>query len=160
MDWEAFQAALVRLKAGKPATVPCYDYSTHCRIEESRVIPAGSLIVVEGLWVLRKAAIRRLFSLRIFVDCSTAERLRRRIARDCKARGRTVRSVREQFARAVEPMHQRFVTPQSKWADMSCLNGANEEEVAAVVERIRVLLESKQADRVRGQVETQGPNRK
>jgi len=144
VDWEAFQAALVKLKEGKPATVPCYDYSTHCRFAKGRMLRPKALIVVDGLWVLRKSAIRRLFDLRVFVDCSTVERLRRRIARDCDARGRTVRSVREQFAKTVEPMHQRYVVPQAKWADMTCLNGATDEEIAAVIERIRVVLEGNQ----------------
>src|SRR5882724_6607891 len=74
--------------------------------------------LIDGLWLLRRPAIRRLFGLRVFLECPVRTRLRRRLNRDLRSRGRTRAGVEAQFWKTVEPMHRKFVLPQRRWADV------------------------------------------
>lgn len=116
LDWERFEDCLRSLAQGAPARRPSYDFARHARVALAAFRPRP-LVIVDGLWLLRRPAIRELFDLRVFVDCPEPERLRRRIARDTAERGRTPASVRAQF-RTVAAMHERFVAPQAAWADL------------------------------------------
>jgi uridine kinase len=115
VDWKTFEAALSSLSRGKPAFVPEYDFATHTRKGGGMIEPAP-VIILDGLWSLRSPRVRRLVDLGIFMDCPARTRLRRRLERDTRTRGRTASSVRRQFRASVEPMHVRFVEPQRKWA--------------------------------------------
>jgi uridine kinase len=118
IDWKCFQKALTLLSRGHSALCPRYDFPTHCRRGRARTVKPRPVILVEGLWLLRPAPLRRLFKLRIFLDCREETRLSRRLRRDLRTRGRDERSVRGQFRAMVQPMHSRFVQPQAKWADV------------------------------------------
>jgi uridine kinase len=132
LDWEAFAHALSSAASGLAATVPCYDFATHSRQAESRTVSPGRFVVVDGLWLLRRPDVRRLFHLRIFLDCPAHLRLQRRLQRDQACRGRNARSIRVQFRTMVEPMHRRFVAPQAKWADLVIRGACAPADVRAV----------------------------
>ena len=117
IDWPLFENAVRDLLAGKTARLPCYDFSTHCRSGFKSIKPRR-FILVDGLWLLRRPGLRRNFALRVFLDCPGTLRLKRRLKRDARERGRTIASVRAQFRATVEPMHARFVVPQRRWANV------------------------------------------
>lgn len=139
IDWDTLEGVLRRLRDGRPARVPGYDFCTHCRKRAQQLLPPKPVVLVDGLWALRRARLRQLFDLRVFVACPASVRLRRRLARDLLTRGRTRASVLSQFRLTVEPMHRRFVEPQLKWADIVLRKGWREWEVQFVAEVIRSL---------------------
>lgn len=118
IDWPAMERVIRELLSGRPAAVPGYDFTTHCRLKNTRLLSPKPIILLDGLWLLRRPSLRRLFSLRIFLDCPFASRLQRRMARDLVSRGRTRSSIAQQFRRTVEPMHALYVEPQSALADV------------------------------------------
>jgi uridine kinase len=143
IDWEALEEAVRRLRAGRPACVPCYDFSTHCRHSSQRSLFPKSVVLVDGLWAWYRSSLRRMLDVRIFLTCPARTRLRRRLARDLKARGRTAESVRKQFRLTVEPMHRRFVEPQAQWADLILREGWGRWEAGVIVEVVRSLKEER-----------------
>lgn len=138
IDWPRFQQTLRTLHLGRPARVPVYDFATHCRRTEKLLRPTH-IVLVDGLWLLRRSELRRLFDFAIFLNVSAARRLARRLKRDALERGRNPASVREQFRRAVEPMHRKYVRPQAGWADVVLTRTCNAAQVATIAARIRAL---------------------
>ncbi len=136
IDWDCLETTLKQLIARKPAQVPCYDFKTHCRGTEQKVMAAKPVIIVDGLWLLRRPSIRKLFNVKVFIECATPLRFQRRMRRDVDERGRTEDSVCEQFIETVAPMHKKFVQPQAKWADVVLSGTFGEPEVKALVKRI------------------------
>ena len=132
IDWPLFHQTVLRLKAGKPARAPRYDFKTHTRFRSESLIQPKPFVLVDGLWVLRPPRIRRLFDFSIFLDCSRSTRLRRRLSRDRLARGRTRESICAQFVRAVEPMHERFVLPQARHARFILNKAIGQKEVRSL----------------------------
>lgn len=118
VDWRCLERVLSDCRAGRPTRLPRYDFRTHTRIAPLAPWQPKPIVLVEGLWLLRSGAIRRLFDLRIFIDCPERVRLHRRLVRDVHHRGRDAESVRGQFRRSVAPMHHRFVAPQKRWANI------------------------------------------
>ena len=117
--------------------MPCYDFKTHCRLPNQKVLQPKPVILMDGLWLMRRPSLRRLFALRIFLKCPIRTRLQRRLARDVRSRGRTAVAVKHQFWKTVEPMHREFVEPQQWWADLVLAPGWGEEEVGEIAERLR-----------------------
>ena len=119
IDWPVLEAVLRKCsRGGAMLLLPCYDFKTHCRRSERRILRPKPIILVDGLWLLIRPSIRSFFAFKIFLDCSARTRFRRRLARDRRERGRTKASVKEQFRQTVEPMHRRYVAPQAKYADV------------------------------------------
>jgi uridine kinase len=118
VSWGEAEAALKDLLAGRTTRIPDYDFKRHCRTNRARLVRPRPIILMDGLWLLRRRSLRRLLTLSIFVDCPTHLRLRRRLERDLRGRGRSATSVREQFRVTVEPMHRRYVAPQKYKADV------------------------------------------
>jgi uridine kinase len=137
IDWRSVEAVLERLLAGRPARVPQYDFTTHSRVPTVKILKPGRIILLEGLWLLRRPAIRRLTSVSLFLNCPSGTRLRRRLARDLASRGRTRSSIRMQFQRTVEPMHARYVAPQAPRADFVFQESPGPREVRWVVGLLR-----------------------
>jgi len=136
IDWPAIEAALHSLAAGRPARIPSYDFATHSR-KTFRILRPKQIILVDGLWLLRRRSVRHLFRVRIFIDCPTKLRLRRRLARDLEARGRTAVSVRTQFWGMVEPMHRLYVAPQAHHADIVLRGSVHASDVTRLAAQIR-----------------------
>lgn len=140
IDWPAFERALLQLSKGRTVRVPRYDFSTHSRRVRWERLQPRALILVEGLWLLRRPAIRRLFGLRLFLECPTSVQLRRRLARDLASRGRSRASVLAQFRNTVQPMQLRHVTPQARWADAILDGQMTTKDLRSLIERVRQLL--------------------
>ncbi len=115
IDWNRFESVLRDCLDGRPTRVPKYDFAQHARLPSFRHFRPAKLVLVDGLWLLHKPALRRLFCFRIFIDCPAKIRLNRRLARDLLLRSRDPASVQRQFRDAVEPMNTRYVVPQKRW---------------------------------------------
>jgi uridine kinase len=118
IDWKLAEAVLKGCRSGRRVRLPNYCFITHTRQRKFKIARPRPVILVDGLWLLWRTKIRRMFDLRIFLHCPAHLRLRRRLARDKAHRGRNAASVRRQFSETVAPMHKRFVAPQAKWADV------------------------------------------
>lgn len=113
IDWDALRQVMDRMRPGEPVLLPAYDFATHTRRPELRAFTPTRLVIWDGLWLLHPEWLRERFVTSIFVECPTEVRLARRAERDLRERGRSRESVHQQFHAHVEPMHQKFVTPQS-----------------------------------------------
>lgn len=111
-------ADLKELKAGRAVTAPVYDYTIHNRSKETRIVRPTRVIIVEGIHVLVNRELCDLFDLRIFVDVDADVRIIRRIRRDMTKRARTLDSIIDQYLATVKPMHDLYVEPSKKNADI------------------------------------------
>ena len=133
IDWPLLERVLKSLLADRPARAPSYDFKTHSRLPKLRTIHPTPVVLIEGLWVLRRPSIRRLVSLSVFLDSAAPTRLSRRMARDLATRGRSISSIRRQFLRCVQPMHRRFVSPQRLRADLVFRRDCGKSEIDRIV---------------------------
>lgn len=111
------------LKEGKPIECPVYDYTIHNRGNEVTVVEPQKVIIVEGILIFENKALCDLMDIKIFVDTDADVRLIRRIRRDVTKRGRSLDSVLNQYLDTVKPMHEQFVEPSKKNADLVVLEG-------------------------------------
>lgn len=142
LDWPAFLSAVTRLRQGKKARIPNYDFTVSNRSGTHRKMDPAPLILVDGLWPLQAPGAPELYSLSIFVDATASERLARRIERDQKERARTVASITREFRSHVEPMHQRYVEPQRRTADVVLASPISGPRVVRLAQRLERLLSS------------------
>jgi uridine kinase len=140
IDWPWLEEVLGHCSRGTPTWAPRYDFTSHQRVSKGDWWHPKPLVIVEGLWLLHRPALRRLFSFRIFVDCPENIRLERRLQRDTVERGRTPESVRKQFRDTVVPMHERFVQPQARWADVRLSEAISPIDLQELIERLRTLV--------------------
>ena len=106
------------LKEGVPVERPVYSFVDHNRLEASvKVIPA-KVLIVEGILIFENKKLRDLMDIKVFVDTDADIRLARRILRDVRERGRSMESVVGQYIATVKPMHEEFVEPSKKYADV------------------------------------------
>lgn len=106
------------LKRGETVYIPVYDFSIHNRTEKTVKIEPKRVIMIEGILIFENKELRDLMDIKIFVDTDADERLMRRIIRDMKYRGRTIESIITQYQTTVKPMHEEFVEPSKKYADI------------------------------------------
>jgi len=118
IEWSLFLETLARIKRGAPAAIPRYDFASHTRRPRPRLWTPKPVVLLDGLWLLREPRARRLYSLSVYLNTPGEVRLQRRVARDRRERGRSRASVLRQFHAHVEPMHERFVAPQARHADI------------------------------------------
>lgn len=109
---------LRRLRRGESIECPTYDYTIHNRAEAVLRIEPKKVIVIEGILIFENRELCDEMDIRIFVDADADVRLCRRIRRDVKKRGRTIDSVVEQYLTTVKPMHEQFVEPSKKNANL------------------------------------------
>ena len=128
---------LALLKQGEAVDIPVYDFSTHSRTTEVERIEPAELIIGEGHLLFVIPEVVREFGLRIFISAPEGLRLKRRLERDVRERGRTPESIRSQFASTVSPMHDKYIEPSSSLADL-ILDGSApiEESLEKVLECI------------------------
>lgn len=107
-----------RLIKGYAIDMPVYDYVIHNRSDVTVRIEPKTVIVMEGILILENKELRDLMDIKIFVDTDADERLMRRIKRDMIERGRSIESIIDQYAKTVKPMHEEFVEPSKKHADI------------------------------------------
>lgn len=140
IDWPCVERVLTDCKAGRATRLPRYDFATHTRVSNGVPWHPKPLVLMDGLWLLHRPAMRRLFDLSIFVDCPAPLRLRRRLKRDVAVRGRTPASVCRQFRETVAPMHRRFVQPQARWASLVLSSPCSEAGVHKLTDSLWTLL--------------------
>ncbi len=141
IDSELLIEHVQRLKHGHPAELPVYDFARHLRAAAVEHVEPRPLVLVEGVLIFAIPKLRELFDLRIFVDTDADLRFIRRLRRDLKERGRTVDEVITQYLETVRPMHQAFVEPSKRWADVIIPGGReNTAALEAAIRRIEHLL--------------------
>ena len=135
---------LEALKAGEPVECPVYDYTVHNRSEKTVTIRPAKVIVVEGILIFAEPELCRRMDIKIFVDTDADVRILRRILRDTRDRGRDLESIVTQYLTTVKPMHELFVEPSKRNADIIIPEGGhNQVAVDFVMERIRAHVEGR-----------------
>ena len=109
---------LARLRRGETIQCPVYDFTVHNRSDETLTIEPKQVIIVEGILIFADEGLREQMDIKIFVDTDTDVRLCRRIKRDVNKRGRTLESVLAQYLTTVKPMHEKYVEPSKKYANI------------------------------------------
>lgn len=106
------------LRKGKSIECPVYDFAQHNRSDDTILVVPKSVIIVEGILIFENEPLRELMDIKIFVDTDADVRLCRRIKRDVNKRGRTLESVLTQYQETVKPMHEKYVEPSKRFADI------------------------------------------
>lgn len=117
-DTELLIQHIKELKEGKEIKRPVYDYTIHNRSDEVVIVKPKGVIVVEGILILENKDLRDLMDIKIYVETDSDERIIRRIQRDVIERQRSLESVISQYRETVKPMHDIFVEPTKKYADI------------------------------------------
>ncbi len=107
-----------KLKNNEEIDMPVYDYTIHNRSDATVHVVPKQVIIVEGILILENPKLRKLMDIKVFVDTDADERLMRRIRRDMVERARSIDSILTQYAETVKPMHEQFVEPSKKYADI------------------------------------------
>lgn len=135
---------IINLKQGKIVYRPVYDFSIHNRVPETVKVEPKKVILVEGILIFENKELRDLMDIKIFVDTDADERLMRRIIRDMKFRGRTIDSILTQYKTTVKPMHEEFVEPSKKYADIIIPRGGQNEAAMSILKgHLNVMLNKK-----------------
>ena len=141
-DTDRMIADLEQLRAGHPIERPVYDYTIHDRTEETVTVQPNKVILVDGILVFEDPGLRDLMDIKIFVDTDADVRILRRILRDVKERGRSLDSVVEQYLSTVKPMHEQFIEPSKRYADIIVPEGGkNLVAIMMIVQRIAYHIE-------------------
>ncbi|RLQ92036.1 uridine kinase [Planomicrobium sp. Y74] len=126
----------------RPIEKPVYNYAIHTRSEETVLIEPKDVIILEGILVLEDKRLRDLMDIKLFVDTDGDLRIIRRLLRDINERGRTIDSVIEQYLNVVRPMHNQFIEPTKRYADVIIPEGGqNEVAIDLMVTKIKTILE-------------------
>lgn len=132
---------LKALRDGKSVDVPRYDYTLHCRSDETIEIGQHRIIVLEGILLFVEPELRKLMDIRIFMDTPLDICLTRRIRRDIVERKRTVDSVLDQYLNTVRPMYLQFIEPSKRYADIIVPRGGeNRIAIEMIQAKMRELL--------------------
>lgn len=137
-DTELLCEHIHTLKAGKAVQMPVYDYSIHNRSDETIQVNPAPVIVLEGILIFAEQRLCELMDIKVFVDTDADVRILRRIVRDVNKRGRSLDSVIDQYLTTVKPMHDQFVEPSKRRADIIIPEGG--ENVVALdmlIQRVR-----------------------
>lgn len=141
-DTDLLVKALGDLKRGQSVECPVYDYSIHDRTDKTITIRPAKVIIVEGILIFQSRELCRLMDIKIYVDTDADVRILRRIVRDVRDRGRSLESVVNQYLTTVKPMHEQFVEPSKRSADIIIPEGGhNQVALEMVMERVRAHIE-------------------
>lgn len=114
---------LKALKRGETIHCPVYDFSIHNRTDETVEVRPTKVVIVEGILIFQDPELRDLMDIKIFVETDADVRILRRALRDVEERGRSLESVITQYLTTVKPMHEQYVEPTRKFADIIVLEG-------------------------------------
>ncbi len=130
------------LKAGNSIQHPVYDFTIHNRIDKLEEVKPSKVIIVEGILIFENKELRDLCDIKLFIDAPADIRILRRIKRDVVKRGRTIESVMNQYINTVRPMHELFVEPTKRYADIIIPEGGkNKVALDIVFTKIKSLLD-------------------
>lgn len=133
---------LTLLKNLVPIQMPVYDYTIHLRKEETIQMLPSKIIILEGILIFENPKLRELMDIKIFVDTAADIRILRRITRDMTERERSLESVMEQYRTTVRPMHNEFVEPSKRFADVIIPEGgSNRIGIEMIVASIKNIIE-------------------
>lgn len=140
LETELLVEHLDGLAAGRSVEIPVYEFATHHRKKETRRVEPCRVIIVEGILVLAEKELRNRIDLKLYVDTPADIRLVRRLMRDVQLRGRDVASVINQYVHTVRPMHDEFVEPSKRYADLIIPEGGeNLVAIDAIIARVEHL---------------------
>lgn len=125
IEWTLLEDHLRQLKEGKTIQMPTYSYLTCTRQPETVTVEPRDVVIVEGILVLNDPAMRAQMDVKVFVDADPDDRLIRVIARDCVERGRTPMMVINRYQDVLKPMHQMYIEPSKRFADLIVPQGGN-----------------------------------
>ena len=137
-DTDLMIGDIAKLSNGEEADIPVYDFSIHNRTDSTTHVFPKNVIIVEGILILANKELRDLMDIMVFVDTDADERLLRRIKRDVNERARTIDSIINQYQQTVKPMHEQFVEPSKKYADIIIPRGGeNSTGITILTEHIK-----------------------
>ena len=141
IEWSLLCNQLQELKDGKTVEMPTYDFLTCSRLKETVTLKPRDVVVVEGILVLTDKRLRDMMDVKVFVDADADERLIRVIRRDCIERGRTPQMVIDRYQETLKPMHELYIEPSKRYADLIVPQGGNNKvAVKLLTDYIRSLL--------------------
>lgn len=124
-DWKLLIKHINELREGRAVEQPTYSYIISNRLPETVHVEPKNVIIIEGIMTLLNKRLREMMDLKIFVDCDSDERLIRNIKRDTIDRGRTVTMVMERYQKVLKPMHEQFIEPTKRFADLIIPEGGH-----------------------------------
>ncbi|GGY27495.1 uridine kinase [Paludibacterium paludis] len=139
-DWPLLMQHIDDLRNGVPVDMPIYDFARHTRSDATQTVVPAPVILIEGFYSLYDAALRDMMSLKIFVDTDSDVRFIRRLQRDIAERGRSMQNVIDQYMATVRPMHNQFIEPTKRFADVILPHGCNDPAVDMITARIESLI--------------------
>lgn len=132
------------LRDGVPVQRPVYSFVEHNRLPETVLVTPSKVLIIDGILIFENEELRSLMDMKVYVDTDADLRLSRRILRDVHERGRSVESVLGQYVATVKPMHDEFVEPSKRYADVIIPEGGfNSVAVTMLIESIRVAINTK-----------------
>ena len=146
-DTDQLIEAVRALKKGRSVICPVYDYSIHDRSEKTITVKPARVVIVEGILIFENRELCELLDIKVYVDADADVRILRRIVRDVRDRGRSLESVVNQYLSTVKPMHERYVEPSKRNADIIVPEGGhNRVALDLLMQRVQAHLEGKNAD--------------
>jgi uridine kinase len=140
-DWPLLIQHVQALRHGQAIEMPEYDFTIDNRSDRTIHVKPAPVIVIEGLFALYNADLRRMMSLKIFVDTASDVRFIRRMQRDTTERGRSLESIVNQYLETVRPMHKQFIEPTKRYADVILPHGANGPAVDIITTKVASVIE-------------------
>ena len=130
------------LKEGRAVECPTYTFVEHNRAEETLKVEPSKVIIVDGILIFENEELRNIMDIKVFVDTDADVRLARRILRDVRESGRSMESVITEYTSTVKPMHEQFVEPSKRYADVIIPEGGfNSVAVSMLIQNIRSIVE-------------------
>ncbi len=142
LEFDLMVSQLKALRRGEAVDCPVYDYALHTRSDKVVRIEPRPVIIVDGILILSDPALRETFDLKIYVDADADERILRRAKRDMETRGRRIDDITAQYLTTVKPMHETFVEPSKKHADLIVVGGMNPIALDVVESKVQAFLDS------------------
>jgi uridine kinase len=143
IEWSLLCRHIRELRDGKTIQMPTYDFITCSRLKETVKTPPSEVVVIEGILVLTDPELREMMDVKVFVDADADERLIRVIQRDCVERGRTPQMVIDRYQSTLKPMHELYIEPSKRYADLIIPQGGNNKvAIRLLTDYIRSLLTS------------------
>lgn len=143
-DWKLLNKQVNELREGRAIEQPIYSYIACNRLEETVHVEPKPVIIIEGIMALLNKKLRDIMDLKVYVDCDSDERLIRNIQRDIIERGRTVSAVVNRYLEVLKPMHEQFIEPTKRYADLIIPQGGmNEKGISILCKYIDAIIPEK-----------------
>ena len=136
IDVNLLEKHLEQASKGNKVNIPIYDFSKHVRLGETASISNAKIIIVEGIFALHFSQLRKLYTLKLFMDTPENIRLERRLVRYVRDRGRTIKSIKDQYNSTVLPMHNKYVEPSKIFSDLILNGGDNINDIIHNIEQL------------------------